>query len=56
MVDQAFFEEPRILLGLNPRHRQVLRPTKADEEQHFRRASLTGAEKSASITHIEGKQ
>lgn len=54
MIDQAFFEEPRIIMGLNPRHREVLRPTKADEERHFRGASL-GDEKVPSITHVEGK-
>ncbi|RMZ04780.1 hypothetical protein D0862_05212 [Hortaea werneckii] len=45
MVDQDFIEEPRVLMGLNPRHRKVLRATKEDEEQRFRRSSLTGAEK-----------
>ena len=45
MVDQDFIEEPRVLMGLNPRHRKVLRATKEDEEQRFRRSSLTGTEK-----------
>ncbi|KAI7494751.1 general substrate transporter [Hortaea werneckii] len=45
MVDQDFIEEPRIFMGLNPRHRKVLRATKEDEEQRFRRSSLTGTEK-----------
>ncbi|KAI7202269.1 general substrate transporter [Hortaea werneckii] len=45
MVDQDFIEEPRVLMGLNPRHRKVLRATKEDEEQRFQRSSLTGTEK-----------
>ena len=52
MVDQDFFEEPRILMGLNPRHRKVLRQSKEDEEQSYRRASLSGAEKSEAV-HVE---
>ena len=54
MVDQDFFDEPRILMGLNKRHRTVLRSSKEGEENHFRRASLTDAEKAAAAaTHVE---
>jgi len=45
MVDQAFLDEPRILMGLNPNHRKVLRASKQDEEQRFRSNSVTGGEK-----------
>lgn len=45
MVDQGFLEEPRVCMGLSKRHRQVLRQSKEDEENAFRRSSLTGQEK-----------
>ncbi|KAI7554623.1 general substrate transporter [Hortaea werneckii] len=53
MIDQTFLEEPRILMGLNKRNRQVQKLSKQEEEAHFRRASLTGAEKDVSVMHIE---
>lgn len=54
MVDQDFFDEPRILMGLNKRHRTVLRPSEEDEENRVRRASLSDAEKAAeAAVHIE---
>lgn len=45
MIDQAFLEEPRICMGLLKRNRQVLRQSKEDEANAFRRSSLTGQEK-----------
>lgn len=30
-----FFEEPRVLMGLNPKNRKVLRVTAADEEARY---------------------
>lgn len=35
-VDQMFFDEPRICMGLNPNHRRVIRSTAADEEQRYK--------------------
>ena len=47
MIDQAFIEEPRKCMGLNKRHREVIRISKGDEEQRFRRSSLVPAEKAS---------
>lgn len=50
MVDQDFFDEPRILMGLNKRHRTVLRFSEQDEENRFREASLIDANKVSEAT------
>lgn len=34
-VDLMFFDEPRVLMGLNPNHRAVMRTTAADAEARF---------------------
>ncbi|KAK0640204.1 Sugar transporter STL1 [Lasiodiplodia hormozganensis] len=34
-VDQMFFDEPRLCMGLNPNHRRVIRATAADEEERY---------------------
>ncbi|KAK3716636.1 hypothetical protein LTR37_006266 [Vermiconidia calcicola] len=47
MVDQGFLEEPRVLMGLNKNHREVLRPSKHDEEHRFRRSSIASTEGTA---------
>lgn len=54
MVDQDFFDEPRILMGLNKRHRTVLRFSEQDEENRLRQASQMDAEK-ATEAHFENK-
>ncbi|GAB7366074.1 hypothetical protein MBLNU230_g7640t1 [Neophaeotheca triangularis] len=40
MVDGMFIDEPRVLMGLNPNHRRVLRGSKGDEEARLRRSSV----------------
>lgn len=57
MVDQGFLEEPRLCMGLNKRFRTVLRQSKEDEDQSFRRSSLTGPgnEKDDGVLISEGK-
>ena len=57
MVDKDFFDEPRILMGLNKRHRTDLRSSEEDEENHFRRPSLNDTEKAAEgVAHIERQE
>ena len=51
-VDQMFFDEPRICMGLNPHHTRVIHQSKADEEQRFR--GIT--EKRLSISEIENTE
>lgn len=35
-IDVMFYENPRILMGLDPENRRVVRSTVADEEQRFK--------------------
>ncbi|KAJ4344659.1 uncharacterized protein N0V89_012403 [Didymosphaeria variabile] len=35
-IDAMFFDEPRLLMGLNPENRRVVRGSKTDEEQRYR--------------------
>ncbi|KAL1595662.1 hypothetical protein SLS60_009351 [Paraconiothyrium brasiliense] len=35
-IDALFFDEPRLLMGLNPENRRVVRGSKTDEEQRYR--------------------
>lgn len=35
-IDAMFFNEPRLLMGLNPENRRVIRGSKTDEEQRYR--------------------
>ncbi|KAK5721450.1 hypothetical protein LTR17_014570 [Elasticomyces elasticus] len=35
-IDQMFYEEPRILMGLNPNAARVIRMTQEDEENRFK--------------------
>ena len=53
MIDQSFLEEPRLLMGLNKRNREVLRPKKEDEDARFRRSSVTNVEKSGNGSPVE---
>ncbi|KAF2857203.1 general substrate transporter [Piedraia hortae CBS 480.64] len=42
-IDQMFFEEPRVLMGLNKNHTRVIKKTKEDEEMRFKQfANLEG--------------
>lgn len=51
-IDQMFFEEPRICMGLNKNHTRVIRATAADEEARFK-AFAKLDEKVAHIEEIE---
>lgn len=57
-MDQGFLEEPRLLMGLNKRFRTVLKQSKEDEEQTFRRSSLAheDSEKENGIITSEGQK
>ncbi|KAK5174697.1 uncharacterized protein LTR77_001779 [Saxophila tyrrhenica] len=51
-VDRMFFDEPRICMGLNPNHRQVVKYSREDEENRYAAfADLDG--KRGSIAEIE---
>ena len=36
-VDRMFYDEPRLMMGLNPNHRKVIRYSKEDEENRFKK-------------------
>jgi hypothetical protein len=51
-----FFEEPRVLMGLNPKNRVVIRSTAADQEARYQAYAHAYDEKkvlSGSTEHIE---
>lgn len=51
-VDRMFYDEPRILMGLNPNHRKVIRASKEDEENRFRALAKVG-ERAGSVAEFE---
>ena len=51
-VDRMFFDEPRILMGLNKNHRKVIKYSREDEENRFR-AFANLDEKRMSIAEVE---
>lgn len=53
-VDRMFFEEPRILMGLNPNHRRVIKASKEDEADRFKALAKLG-ERSGSVAEIDDK-
>lgn len=52
-IDQMFFEEPRILMGLNKNNTKVIKATKQDEENRYKAFAKLDHEKSAHIDEIE---
>ena len=56
-VDRMFFDEPRILMGLNPNHRKVIKASKRDEEERFKAiAKLEGTDaRHGSVAEIDDK-
>ena len=56
-IDQMFFENPRVLMGLDKRNTEVIKASKEDEENRYR-AFAKGDEKSfeqVSIEQVEKK-
>lgn len=51
-VDRMFYDEPRILMGLNPKHRAVIKASKEDEENRFKAIAKLG-ERSGSVADID---
>jgi hypothetical protein len=51
-VDEMFFDNPRICMGLDEKNTRVVRQSRADEEQRFR--GIT--EKRASFSEVERKE
>lgn len=44
-IDQMFFDEPRVLMGLSKNHTKVIRATAADEEMRYKAfAKMTGSQ------------
>ena len=58
-VDRMFFDEPRLLMGLNPNHRKVIKYSREDEEGRYAafaklgEGEKDGAIRSGSIAEIE---
>lgn len=53
-VDRMFYDEPRILMGLNPNHRRVIKASKEDEENRFKAIAKLD-ERSGSVAEIDDK-
>ncbi|KYG40841.1 hypothetical protein M433DRAFT_148148 [Acidomyces richmondensis BFW] len=51
-VDRMFYDEPRLLMGLNPHHRKVIHASKEDEENRFRALAKVG-ERAGSVAEFE---
>ena len=51
-IDNMFFEEPRVCMGLSKNHTKVIRATAADEENRYK-AFAKLDEKEAAVEKIE---
>ena len=50
-VDRMFYDEPRILMGLNPNHRKVIKHSREDEEMRYK--AFADADRKMSIAEID---
>ena len=57
-VDRMFYDEPRIMMGLNPNHRKVIKASKEDEENRFKaiaKLDVDGEQRRGSVAEIDDK-
>lgn len=54
-VDRMFYDEPRLMMGLNPNHRRVIKASREDEENRFKAIAKLDPERKGSIAEVDDK-